>query len=175
MPDVDPLYTFAELAITMVGVSGIVAVFRGHGSIHPADQFRFYMIVFVGMLATVAAFLPTWVDNFVDDAETLWQVCAGVVLAGQVTANPILVRHARVSGVFQMLWASATTPFLIVMFSLLTIAVTANLANIIAWPFGANQILYEVVLMTAILQMALQFLSLVAFRIENEMPPQIKG
>ncbi len=44
LPEQESLYTIAEIAVTLLGVSGLVAVFLAKGRLHPWDRFRFSYI-----------------------------------------------------------------------------------------------------------------------------------
>ena len=68
--------TVAEVAITIVGFSGIVALFTDRLGIrdNPQNRLSFIDLLSAGFGAVFLSFLPTALGNFIGDEEILWRV-----------------------------------------------------------------------------------------------------
>jgi hypothetical protein len=157
----DALFTLSEIAVTMVGVSGLVAIFLSKGNLQQADRVRFVLILGLGILAAFFAFVPYWVSKYVTDASSVWQfssILAVVVVSTLVIPLGIFL-HAReaLQAVVPKFvhFAGSIFPFL---------AFMAHLINAVSWPINANSTLYEVALFLTILNMTFHFGSLVLYR-----------
>jgi hypothetical protein len=69
----DALFTLSEIAVTMVGVSGLVAIFLSKGNLQPADRVRFISILGLGILAAFFAYVPYWMSKYVTEDSSVWQ------------------------------------------------------------------------------------------------------
>jgi hypothetical protein len=60
MPNAEPLLSFAEIAVTLAGFSGLIAAFRGQSldEWHPRDLLILWLILGLGGLAMLFALLP---------------------------------------------------------------------------------------------------------------------
>lgn len=167
MIDTDPLFTIAELAVTMVAVSGLVTVFLSRGSLGPADKARFMAIVVTGIHLGLLAFVPIWVFRYTTEVTSAWQSCSTFALAsvvffgvlGYSRENWVLAR--RLYAAFSLTFAIVVT--IVVCFNILLMGM-----NAFSWPFQSNATLYEIALYGVLFQIALVFLSLVIHRIDEQ-------
>ena len=157
----EALFTLSEIAVTMVGVSGLVAIFLSKGSLHPADRVRFVSILGLGILAAFFAYVPYWMSKYVTDASLVWQFSSILVLAAILTlVIPLgIFMHAREA------LQTVVPKFVLLGGSIFPLsAFMAHLINAISWPINANSTLYEVALFLTILNMTFHFGSLVLYR-----------
>ena len=157
----EALFTLSEIAVTMVGVSGLVAIFLSKGSLQPADRVRFVLILGLGILAALFAYVPYWISKYVTDASSVWQfssILAVVVVSTLVIPLGILM-HAREA-------LQAVVPkFVLRVASIFPLsAFMAHLINAVSWPINANSTLYELALFLIIINMTFHFGSLVLYR-----------
>ena len=157
----DALFTLSEIAVTMVGVSGLVAIFLSKGNLQPADRVRFILILGLGILAAFFAYVPYWISKYVTDASSVWQfssILAVVAVATLVIPLGILM-HGREA-------LKAVVPkFVLLVASILPFsALMAHLINAVSWPINANSTLYELALFLIIINMTFHFGSLVLYR-----------
>jgi hypothetical protein len=86
MRNAETLRLVAELAIGVLGFSGVVAVLgrRGAGDWEPIDRFRFVSMVHIGALVLALAVLPFpfYSAGFADEA--IWGWCSGLAASLQV-------------------------------------------------------------------------------------------
>ena len=157
----DALFTLSEIAVTMVGVSGLVAIFLSKGNLHPADRVRFVLILGLGILAAFFAYVPYWMSKYVIDASAVWQFSSILAVAAVFTlVIPLgIFMHAREA-------LQAVVPkFVLLGASIIPLsAFMAHLINAVSWPINANSTLYEVALFLTILNMTFHFGSLVLYR-----------
>lgn len=161
MVNYEALFTLSEMAVTMVGVSGLVAIFLSKVNLHPADRVRFVLILGLGILAAFFAYVPYWISKYVTDASSVWQfssILAVVTVCTLVIPLGIFM-HARealraVVPKFVLFGASVFPLF----------AFMAHLINAISWPINANSTLYELALFLIIINMTFHFGSLVLYR-----------
>jgi hypothetical protein len=157
----EALFTLSEIAVTMIGVSGLVAIFLSKGNLQPADRVRFVLILGLGILVAFFAYIPYWMSKYVTDASSVWQFSSILaVLAVSALVIPLgILMHAREA-------LQAVVPKLVHLgasiFPLL--AFIAHLINAVSWPINANSTLYEVALFLIILNMTFHFGSLVLYR-----------
>ena len=157
----EALFTLSEIAVTMVGVSGLVAIFLSKGNLQPADRVRFVLILGLGILAAFFAYVPYWISKYVTDASSVWQfssILAVVAVSTLVIPLGLLMRAREalqaVVPKFVLLGAS------IIPFS----AFMAHLINAVSWPINSNSTLYELALFLIIINMTFHFGSLVLYR-----------
>ena len=157
----DALFTLSEIAVTMVGVSGLVAIFLSKGNLQPADRVRFILILGLGILAAFFAYVPYWMSKYVTDASSVWQFSSILaVVAVSTLVIPLgIFMHAREA-------LQAVVPkFVHLGASIFPLsAFMAHLINAVSWPINANSTLYEVALFLTILNMTFHFGSLVLYR-----------
>ena len=161
MVNYEALFTLSEMAVTMVGVSGLVAIFLSKGNLHQADRVRFVLILGLGILAAFFAYVPYWISKYVTDASSVWQfsstlavvtVCTLVIPLG-ISMHASEALRAVVPK-FVLFGASVFPLF----------AFMAHLINAISWPINANSTLYELALFLIIINMTFHFWSLVLYR-----------
>jgi hypothetical protein len=160
--NLDALFTLSEIAVTMIGVSGLVAIFLSNGNLEPADRLRFYVILTLGILAALLGYVPYWASKYIGDAYSVWKFSSVVALMLLVptVSMPILLFMNPMKAL------KTAVPNLFIFFnSLFPIAVaTTFLTNALSWPVEANSTLYEIALFLMIGDMTFQFGSLVLFR-----------
>lgn len=162
MNDVSTLTSVAELAISLIGMSGIVAVFLTKKPIGALDSARFLTIVSTGSLVALLAFVPIWLARFLAEGPIIWRIAAGTALGLSLVSNLVVGALARTS----LKDVSATFAGdhwgMRLAAALMTVAVVALMAmNIFAWPIQANRSIYELMLFIGLIQMAIAFASLV--------------
>ena len=157
----EALFTLSEIAVTMVGVSGLVAIFLSKGNLQPADRVRFVLILGLGILAAFFAYVPYWMSKYVTDASSVWQFSSILAVVAVFTlVIPLgILMHAREA-------LQAVVPkFVLLGASIFPLsAFMAHLINAVSWPINANSTLYEVALFLTILNMTFHFGSLVLYR-----------
>jgi len=164
--DYDTLATLAEMAVSIIGIAGLVAVFLSRGTISQFDKFRFLFIVIPAGTAAVGSYLPIWFGRHLADQVFVWQFSAGIIAATIVFGQLILVRSGygfRSEFVRELrsilspyvFWASTIVGLFVLILSGL---------NAASWPILSNQTIYEFVLMLMIAQATLQFVSMVYYR-----------
>jgi hypothetical protein len=162
MVNLDALFTLSEIAVTMIGVSGLVAIFLSNGNLQPADRVRFYVILVLGILAAFFAYVPYWVSGYVTDDAAIWRFSSTLALLLMVPTMsiPVLflmrpVQVLRQTMPWYMFFAALLFPI---------ITLTSFLMNALSWPQAANSTLFEIALFFMIGNMTFQFGSLVLFR-----------
>ena len=91
--DNDTLLTIAELAVGLIGVSGIVVVFMSRSGIDPVDRMRFVLLLTNGMIVVVAAFIPIWIALFVEEVQTIWRLSSMCGLGLALPITVLVLRH----------------------------------------------------------------------------------
>ena len=157
----DALFTLSEIAVTMVGVSGLVAIFLSKGNLQPADRVRFVLILGLGILAAFFAYVPYWMSKYVTDASSVWQFSS--ILAVVAVSTLVIPLGIFMHGLEAL---QAVVPkFVLLVGSIFPLtAFIAHLINALSWPINANSTLYEVALFLTILNMTFHFGSLVLYR-----------
>ena len=72
LPEQESLYTIAEIAVALLGVSGLVAVFLAKGRLHPWDRARFSYIAMFSAQTVLLAFIPIWLARHMSHFTTVW-------------------------------------------------------------------------------------------------------
>ena len=103
-----------EVAIALVGFSGIVAAVgrRGAGHWSPLDQLRLRILLTAGGAALVFAFLPFLLIDVID-SSLVWRICSGVIATWQFGIILYRVREASVLGVTEALGKRALSVLLV--------------------------------------------------------------
>ena len=157
----DALFTLSEIAVTMVGVSGLVAIFLSKGNLQPADRVRFILILGLGILAAFFAYVPYWMSKYVTDASSVWQFSSILAIVAVFTLVVPLGIFMQAREALQ----SVVPRFVLLGASIFPLsAFMAHLINAVSWPINANSTLYEVALFLTILNMTFHFGSLVLYR-----------
>ena len=162
LADTSTLTSIAELAISLIGVSGIVAVFLTSKPISPLKSARFMIIVATGSLVAFLGFVPIWLSRYLTDEATVWQYSAIIALALSAIVNIVVGAVAHTT--FKQVTASFSgdSPLGRIAASVLTLIVVAlMLVNIFGWPIAPNRSVYEIMLFVGLVQMAIAFASLV--------------
>ncbi|NKC00334.1 MAG: hypothetical protein GKR90_17860 [Pseudomonadales bacterium] len=162
MADFTTLLILAELAISLIGVSGIVAVFLTAKPIGSLDSARFLAIVATGCLVAFLAFVPVWINRHFAFDFDIWRASSIVALISAVVVNLVVgaFAHTSIRQVAQSF--SGTQVASRIGASVMTIAVIVlMLVNIFGWPIPPNGTVYEVMLFVGLVQMAIAFASLV--------------
>ncbi len=158
----DALFTLSEMAVTMIGVSGLVTIFLSKGELQPADRIRFIAILIIGFMAAFLSYLPYWMSSYVEDVIVVWKYSsiAGAALVFSVILSVLLTRAAE--GVRQ-LRSIYPLPLLIFIASLPWFNIALFLMNVIAWPVPTGSTLYELALMVMIGAITVHFGGLVIY------------
>jgi hypothetical protein len=157
----ESLYNLAEMAITMIGIAGLVTVFLSKGDLHPFDKFRFIAIVLIGFSVAILAYTPIWINGTNEPHVNSWRIGASIAIGLQLTFLSTSAWLGR-SMIREGLLAPKSFGFLLTIVALSIFA--GNSINALSWPFQSNRILYELCLFLLLLMVALQFVSLVIFR-----------
>lgn len=93
----DFLFTLAEIAVALIGFSGVVTVLghRGKGQWQKAEKVRLQALVEPSIVALVGALLPSTLSLVMDSNDLLWRVCNLIVLTMHIAA---FTAYARRSG-----------------------------------------------------------------------------
>ena len=161
--ELNALFTLAEMAITMIGVAGLVAVFLSKGGLQAADKFRFTGILVLGMNAALLAYIPYWVAKYVSDLVDVWRyssifgliwIIPSVLIVSLLFAKDALKDIGAVMSRPIKLAGAIFAPTTLVVFTL----------NALSWPIDANSTLYEMAVLLMLGSMTFQFGSLVMHR-----------
>jgi hypothetical protein len=157
--DTTTLLTLAQLAVGLIGVSGIVAVFVSRDGLHPADQWRFLALVVNGMIVVSASLFPIWFADFLDDTRSVWRAGSIAALVQAVALLVPLVRYAnRHSGALSSTGTMRFAAFLG------PLGFVLLMANVVGWPLQPNAALYEATMLCSLVQVAAFFVHLVLYR-----------
>jgi len=93
----DYLFTIAEIAVALIGFSGVVAVLghRGKGSWQPAERVRLLALTEPSMIALTGALLPATLQLLLSGDETIWRVSNLVVLVLHLIAFGAYIKRSR--------------------------------------------------------------------------------
>ena len=162
MVERDTLLTIAELSVSLIGVSGIVAVFLSRKPIKALDSARFLVIVATGSLVAFLSFVPIWLHKHLGDTPQVWSTAAAIALGAAVITNLIVGYFTRTS-LRQVTesFAGETRTSRFGAAALTLTVLSLLLVNIIGWPVEPNGTIYELTLFVGIIQMAIAFASLV--------------
>lgn len=165
MNEFDTLLTISELAIGLIGVTGIVAVFLTKGEMEYFDKIRFSMIVATGSSVAFLAFVPIWLSRVMSTEILVWRVSAVIVLCVAITGNILIGYFTREFWQKIPKAVSGNTIVSKILASILTTMVfLLVLVNLASWPVPANGTFHEIVLFLGLLQMAFTFSNLVMSR-----------
>ena len=161
MVNYEALFTLSEIAVTMVGVSGLVAIFLSKGNLQPADRVRFVLILGLGILAAFFAYVPYWMSKYVTDASSVWQFSSILAVAAVFTLVIPLGIFMRAREALR----AVVPKFVLLGASIFPLsAFIAHLINAVSWPINANSTLYELALFLIVINMTFHFGSLVLYR-----------
>ncbi len=159
----DSLQSIAEMAITLLGVSGLVTVFLSRGDLHLIDKLRFIGIVSSGVIVAIFAFLPSWVAGSAPITPEVWQACSIGAIVFQLLTTPIVFVIAGREAV-TLVREVVPLPLNVLIQLMIPATLVLHLMNAVSWPIEPNQVTYEVCLFLALLFGTLMFVSIVLFR-----------
>lgn len=159
----DALFTLAEMAVTMIGVSGLVTIFLSRGELQPADRLRFMAILLIGFMAAILAYVPYWLSKYVEDPTLVWRYSSMVATAVICSAVLTTVFTRGMSGI-QQLQTLYPLPLQLLTGSLPWLIISLFLMNALSWPFLTGSTPYELALMLMIGAITVHFGCLVIYR-----------
>ena len=163
MVDLEALFNLAEMAITMIGVAGLVAVFLSKGGLQAADRFRFTGILMLGINAALLAYVPYWVSKYTADLESVWQISSIFGLLW-IVPSVFIVFILLAKDALENIGSVMSKPIRIVGGLFAPVTLTLLFLNALSWPFDANSTVYEFALLLMLGSMTFQFGSLVIHR-----------
>ena len=97
MPGADYLYTVAQIAVALIGFSGIVAAFkeRGTAGFATSEQALLGLLIERGFAALFFALLPPLLALLMPPGRAFWAACSGLLAAYTLTAFVRLIRRRR--------------------------------------------------------------------------------
>lgn len=161
--DTDTLLTIAELAVGLIGVSGIVVVFMSRDGIDPVDRMRFVLLLTNGMVVAVAAFIPIWIAYFVESVQTIWRLSSACGFALALPISALVARHQNSLPTWKSSRAKVASLFRYGPWALAGVGFLLPTLNILAWPFAPNQAFYEAALIATLIQVSLFFAELAIY------------
>ena len=95
----DLLMTFAQVAATFAGFSGIIGVFRRGVSLSDSEMGALQVrgVAEMGVTVTGLALLPFIPDGFGIDEELSWRLCSGVFSAALIHGFATAMRRVRIA------------------------------------------------------------------------------
>lgn len=93
----DFLFTIAEIAVALIGFSGVVAVLghRGKGSWQPAERVRLLALTEPSIIALTGALLPATLQLALLGDEIVWRVSNLIVLLLHLLSFGAYIRRSR--------------------------------------------------------------------------------
>ena len=81
MSHTETLNTLAEIAITLIGFSGIVIIFgkRFTRGLTPKEKIQFYTLLATPMTVLFCSFIPTLLSTILDDPELIWRLSNAIL------------------------------------------------------------------------------------------------
>jgi hypothetical protein len=97
MPGAEYLYTVAQIAVALIGFSGIVAAFkeRGDAGLAGNEHALLSLLIERGFAALFFALLPPLLALLMSPGRVFWAVCSGLLGAYTLTAFVRLLRRRR--------------------------------------------------------------------------------
>ena len=91
------LFTFAEIAVALIGFSGVVTILghRGSGEWQKAEKVRLQALVEPSIVALAGALLPSTLSLVLDNDDLLWRICNFLVLVMHVMAFTAYIRRSK--------------------------------------------------------------------------------
>lgn len=94
------LFTIAEIAVALIGFSGVVTVLghRGQGNWQAAEKVRLQAMVEPSIIALFGALSPATLGLILESGDSLWRLSNALVLAMHLvgfTAYTLRARHAE--------------------------------------------------------------------------------
>ena len=103
----DTLNTLAEIAITLIGFSGIVIIFgnRFTRGLTPKEEVQFFALLATPLTALFCSFIPTLLSTILDDSEFIWRLSnaiLGVLHLANISYFVFKLTHATISQIILM-------------------------------------------------------------------------
>jgi len=91
------LFTFADIAVALIGFSGVVTVLghRGKGAWQKAEKVRLQALVEPSIISLVGALLPSTLSLIMDNNEILWRICNLLVLVMHGVSFTAYIRRSK--------------------------------------------------------------------------------
>ncbi len=91
------LFTFAEIAVALIGFSGVVTVLghRGQGKWQRAEKIRLQALVEPSIISLVGALLPSTFGLVITDDDLLWRLVNLLVLAMHTAAFTAYIQRSK--------------------------------------------------------------------------------
>jgi hypothetical protein len=79
--NIDTLHTIAQVAITLIGFSGIVIVFGGRTATGwtPEESLRFYALIVGPLTALACSFVPILLGQLTNDFAIIWRISNAIL------------------------------------------------------------------------------------------------
>ena len=93
----DYLYIIAEIAVALIGFSGVVTVLghRGKGQWQTAEKVRLQAMVEPSIIALFGALLPATLGMVIEAGDGLWRLCNSLVLLMHLSAFTAYMFRSR--------------------------------------------------------------------------------
>lgn len=90
------LFTFADIAVALIGFSGVVTILghRGKGEWQQAEKVRLQALVEPSIVALVGALLPSTLSLVMENTDILWRLCNLIVLVMHIAAFTAYMRRS---------------------------------------------------------------------------------
>lgn len=90
------LFTFAEIAVALIGFSGVVTILghRGKGEWQKAEKVRLQALVEPSIVALAGALLPSTLSLIMENNDIFWRLCNLMVLVMHLTAFIAYIRRS---------------------------------------------------------------------------------
>lgn len=159
----EALLTTAEVAITLAGFTGIVAVLgrRGHGEWQPQEQLRLAMLLVSSFAAVLFAMLPIALLGLRVSEAGSWAISSAVLGLSIAVAHPTVVHFLRRLPAEAV---AAEFPRSLGLFVLVVSSLVASLLllNVVGFPFEQEFGPYFLGLLWLLALSAIQFVRLLA-------------
>ena len=76
----DVLLTLAQIAITLIGFSGIVVIFgkRSEAQWTPEESLQLYALIAPSFIVLVGAFIPILISTVIENPSLIWRISNGI-------------------------------------------------------------------------------------------------
>lgn len=92
----DYLFTFAEIAVALIGFSGVVTILghRGKGEWQKAEKVRLQALVEPSIVVLAGALMPSTLSLVMENNDLLWRLCNLIVLVMHLAAFTAYIRRS---------------------------------------------------------------------------------
>jgi len=160
----ESLLNIAEMAITMVGISALVAVFLSKGKLHPFDIERFVYVAMSGVLTALLAYLPIWLGSVVVDPVQIWQFASSACLVMSIATGTWLVLYEKQHPLPPSLVIPGS--YTVANYGVGLTVLLLAIANIVGWPATSNGTIYEMTLFAILVHITIHFVGIAILRPE---------